>query len=64
MLVLSRKQGEEILIGDDVRLVVQRIGGNRVTIAIEAPEHVTITRSELLAFMSDLALSDRAMSAV
>jgi carbon storage regulator len=64
MLVLSRKQGEEILIGDDVRLVVQRIGGNRVTIAIDAPSDVSITRSELLAFVSDLALSDRAMAAV
>ena len=49
MLVLSRKIGEEIIIGDDVRLVVYRIHGNRVQLGIIAPEEVPIYRSELLA---------------
>lgn len=53
VLVLGRKQGEEILIGDDIRLVVQRISGNRVTIGITAPEDKTIIRAELLDCIDD-----------
>lgn len=49
MLVLSRKIGEEILIGDNVRLVVYRIHGNRVQLGIRAPAGVPIYRTELLA---------------
>jgi carbon storage regulator len=47
MLVLSRKIGEEIVIGDDVVVKITRIKGNRVTIAIEAPGHVRIIRGEI-----------------
>lgn len=49
MLVLSRKAGEEIIIGDNVKVVVNRIAGNRVTIGIEAPDRVPIVRGELAA---------------
>ncbi len=49
MLVLSRKLGEEILIGDDVRLVIYRIEGNRVRLGIAAPKGVPVFRAELLA---------------
>ena len=47
MLVLSRKLGEEILIGDHVRLVVHRIVGNRVSLGISAPKEVPVIRGEL-----------------
>jgi carbon storage regulator len=47
MLVLSRKQGERLVIGDDVVLIINKIAGNRVTIAIEAPHDVRIVRGEL-----------------
>jgi len=47
MLVLTRKIGEEIVIGDNVKLVVSRISGNRVVIGINAPADVTILRGEL-----------------
>lgn len=47
MLVLSRKEGEQLLIGDDVVLTVNRISGNRVAIGIDAPKHVRIVRGEL-----------------
>ena len=47
MLVLTRKLGEEIFIGDNIKLIVNRIAGNRVTIGINAPDNVTILRGEL-----------------
>ncbi len=47
MLVLSRKEGESLVIGDNITLVISRIAGNRVTIGIEAPKDVKIMRSEL-----------------
>lgn len=47
MLVLSRKEGEKLVIGDNVTLVVSKISGNRVTVGIEAPSDVKIFRGEL-----------------
>ncbi len=47
MLVLSRKSGERILIGDEVTITVVRIGPNSVRIGIEAPPNVNIVREEL-----------------
>jgi len=47
MLVLSRKVGERIHVGDDIVLEVRRISGHRVTIALEAPREVRILRGEL-----------------
>jgi carbon storage regulator len=51
MLVLSRKEGERILIGegvDQVEIVVAYIRGDRVGIAVKAPNHVKIMRKELI----------------
>ncbi|GAB5406843.1 MAG: hypothetical protein Aurels2KO_50740 [Aureliella sp.] len=47
MLVLSRRPGEEILIGDNIRLKVVAARGNRIQIAIDAPKEVPICRAEL-----------------
>lgn len=47
MLVLSRKEGEKLIIGDNITLVVSKISGNRVTIGIEAPADVKIFRGEI-----------------
>jgi carbon storage regulator len=47
MLVLSRKEGEKLVIGDNITLVVSKISGNRVTLGIEAPVDVKIFRGEL-----------------
>lgn len=47
MLVLSRKEGEQLVIGDNIVLTVNRISGNRVAIGVEAPRHVPIVRGEL-----------------
>jgi len=47
MLVLSRKEGERIVIGDNITLVVSKVSGNRVTIGIEAPKDIKVVRGEL-----------------
>jgi carbon storage regulator len=48
MLVLSRKPGEKLHIGDSITVEVRRVAGNRVTIAIDAPRDVRVLRGELL----------------
>ena len=47
MLVLSRKQGEQLLIGDNIVLTINRISSNRVAIGIDAPKDIRIVRGEL-----------------
>ncbi len=47
MLVLSRKEGEKLVIGDNIELEVVRIAGNRVTLGIVAPTDVKVLRAEL-----------------
>ncbi len=47
MLVLSRKAGERILIGEDVAITIVRIGPNTVKIGIDAPRDMNIVREEL-----------------
>ncbi len=47
MLVLSRKPGERILIGDDVAVTIVRIGPNTVRLGIDAPRDLNIVREEL-----------------
>jgi len=47
MLILTRRVGETICIGDDVRATVLGIRGNQVRIGIEAPKEVPVHREEL-----------------
>ncbi|MDB5391364.1 MAG: Carbon storage regulator-like protein [Planctomycetaceae bacterium] len=47
MLVLSRKPGERILVGNDVVITIVRIGPNTVRLGIDAPGHMNIVREEL-----------------
>ena len=47
MLVLSRKPGERILIGDNVAVTIVRIGPNTVRLGIDAPREMNIVREEL-----------------
>jgi carbon storage regulator len=48
MLVLSRKLGEEIIIGGDIRVRIVSIHGNQVRLGFVAPLEVDIKRQELL----------------
>ena len=47
MLVLGRKRGESLYIGNDICLSVEEIGASAVKLGIEAPKEVVILRSEL-----------------
>lgn len=55
MLVLSRKIGERLVIGDNITVVVSRVAGNRVTLGIEAPSDVRIIRGELKPTAAEIA---------
>ena len=48
MLILQRKTGESLLIGEDITIRVVSVDGTRVRLAISAPEDVSILRSELV----------------
>lgn len=48
MLVLGRREGEAIVIDEHIRIRVVKCRGKRITIAVEAPPEVAITREELL----------------
>ena len=47
MLVLSRKVGEEVLIGDAIRVRILEIRGNRVKLGFTAPDDVRFMRLEV-----------------
>lgn len=48
MLVLTRKQNEGILIGNDIIVTVINIEGDKIRLGIEAPKNVRVIREELL----------------
>ena len=47
MLVLTRKIGEQIIIGEDIRLAVVAIQGDRVRLGITAPKDTRVDRQEI-----------------
>ncbi|MCR6513589.1 MAG: carbon storage regulator CsrA [Clostridium sp.] len=53
MLVVSRKKGESILIGDDIEILVSKLDDGSVKLAIDAPKSVSILRKELYKEVKD-----------
>ncbi len=47
MLILNRREGESIKIGDDIEIEIVSVNGNSVKIGINAPQEVSILRKEL-----------------
>lgn len=47
MLVVTRRIGEKIMIGDDVEVVIIGINGNQVRIGVKAPKYVEVHREEI-----------------
>lgn len=64
MLVLSRKVGERILIGDKIAVTVVKIGHGGVRIGVEAPPELAVVREELAEELkrAEEALADQAES--
>ncbi|MHB8248617.1 MAG: carbon storage regulator [Acidithiobacillus sp.] len=48
MLVLTRRRGQAICIGEHIRVLVTRIGDGQVRLGIETPQGVSVVREELL----------------
>lgn len=53
MLVLSRRVGERLLIGDDIEIVILDSRGDGVKIGIDAPRNIAIHRAEVLEAVKD-----------
>ncbi|OIO59733.1 MAG: carbon storage regulator [Alphaproteobacteria bacterium CG_4_10_14_0_2_um_filter_63_37] len=47
MLILTRRNGESLMIGDDVKITILGIKGNQVRIGIDAPREVEVHREEI-----------------
>ena len=47
MLILTRRVGETLIIGDDVKITVWGVRGNQVRIGIDAPKDVAVHRQEI-----------------
>ena len=47
MLILTRRAGESLMIGEDVSITVLGVKGNQVRIGIDAPKEVAVHREEI-----------------
>jgi carbon storage regulator len=47
MLVLTRRVGEKIIIGDDISITIVEVSGERVRVGITAPRSVRVDRQEV-----------------
>ena len=47
MLALSRKQGESIMIGNDIEITVLEVKGDQIKIGISAPKNIPVYRKEI-----------------
>jgi len=53
VLIISRKVGEQVMIGDDVVVTVVDVGGQTARIGIDAPRSIPVYRAELWAAVRD-----------
>lgn len=47
MLMLARKEGDAIMIGDEIRIVIVRVEGNLIKVGIDAPRDIPVHREEV-----------------
>ncbi|WP_118793725.1 carbon storage regulator CsrA [Haemophilus haemolyticus] len=47
MLILTRKVGESVLIGNDISITILSVCGNQVKLGVEAPKEVSVHREEI-----------------
>jgi carbon storage regulator len=60
MLILTRRVGESVVIGEDVTVTVLGVKGNQVRIGINAPKHVAVHREEIAERIKNGQGADRA----
>lgn len=53
MLIITRKKGESLMIGDDIEITISKIEDGSVKIGIQAPKDVIILRKELYEAVKD-----------
>ena len=56
MLVLTRKLGEKILIGDDIVITVLDVRGDSIRLGVDAPRGISIQRAEILKAVTEANL--------
>jgi carbon storage regulator len=47
LLILTRKPGESIHVGDDIKITVIDLEGKRVKLGVDAPRHIAVDRAEI-----------------
>ncbi|POP52599.1 carbon storage regulator CsrA [Zhongshania marina] len=47
MLILTRRIGETMMVGDDVTVTVLAVNGNQVRLGVNAPKHIEVHREEI-----------------
>jgi len=53
MLILTRKSGESLIIGEDISVTVLGVKGNQVRIGINAPKDISVHREEIFDKIKD-----------
>jgi len=59
MLILTRRVGESLMIGDDVTITVLGVKGNQVRVGVNAPKEVAVHREEILNRIEEAASEER-----
>lgn len=61
MLILSRKTGERLMIGDDIEIVVLEVKGDQIKIGVETPKTMKVYRGEVY---EEIQIENRAASKI
>jgi carbon storage regulator len=63
MLILTRRIGEALMIGDQIKVIVMQVNGSQIRLGIEAPKDVAVHREEIYQRIKDSDDAARAEAA-